>query len=43
MDAEKLSTPDQLGEPGEKHTAKFDVAGTYECGDAPHTNIGSAV
>ena len=43
VDAEKLSTPDQLGEEGQKHTAKFDVAGTYECGDAPHTNTGSAV
>ena len=43
VDAEKLSTPDQLGAEGEKHTAKFEVAGTYECGDTPNTNADSLI
>jgi plastocyanin len=42
VDAEKLSTPDQLGEEGQKHTAKFDVAGTYEYYCEPHRGAGMA-
>jgi len=40
VDVEKLSTPDQLGEEGQKHTAKFDVAGTYEYYCEPHRGAG---
>ena len=43
VDAEKLSTPDQLGEEGQKHTAKFEKAGTYECADAPDTSADNAI
>ena len=43
MDAEKISTPDQLGEEGQKHTVKFEKAGTYECGDAPNTNADTVI
>ena len=43
VDAEKISTPDQLGEEGQKHTVKFEKAGTYECGDAPNTNADTVI
>jgi plastocyanin len=42
VDAEKLSTPDQLGEEGQKHTAKFEKAGTYEYYCEPHRGAGMA-
>ena len=35
--AEKLSHEDYLNAPGEKHTATFDVAGTYEYQCEPHS------
>jgi len=42
VDAEKISTPDQLGEEGQKHTVKFEKAGTYEYYCEPHRGAGMA-
>jgi len=42
VDAEKISTPDQLGEEGQKHTVKFEKAGTYEYYCEPHWGAGMA-
>jgi plastocyanin len=40
VNAEKLSMDDQLGEPGETYTQKFDTAGSYSYYCQPHRGAG---